>query len=68
MSLKIFHIIFTGCTTLLFLFVGVFYGLRFFDSGSSVLLLYSVLSLMLGTGTIFYGKFFLNKYKHLSNL
>tara|TARA_Y100000031_G_C8174429_1_gene363362 strand:+ start:113 stop:319 length:207 start_codon:yes stop_codon:yes gene_type:complete len=68
MSLKIFHIVFTGFTTLLFLFLGIFYGMRFSDSGNTLLLIYSIISIILGMGCILYGRNFMNKYKHFSNL
>ncbi len=68
MSLKVFHIIFTGFTTLLFLFLGIFYGMRFSDSGNILNLIFSLSSIGLAAGGIVYGRYFLHKYSHLSNL
>ena len=68
MSLKVFHIIFTCCTSLLFLFLGVLSSIRYSESGDIIILLCSILSFSLTLGGIYYGKNFIQKYKHLSNL
>ena len=68
MSLKIFHIVFTGSITILFIFLGVFYGLKFAATHDNIVLFFSIASLCLATGCVIYGKYFLHKYKHLSNL
>ncbi len=68
MSLKVFHIIFTGCTSLLFLFLGVLSSIRYSESGDTIILLCSISSFGLTAGGIYYGKNFIQKYKHLSNL
>jgi len=68
MSLKVFHLIFTGFTTLLFLLLGIFCGIKFSNSGNAMVLFYSIISIALGTGCIAYGRYFINKYKHFSNL
>jgi len=68
MSLKVFHIIFSGCTSLLLLFLGILYGVRYSESGDIIILLYSISSFGLTLGGIYYGKNFLQKHKHLSNL
>lgn len=68
MSLKVFHIIFTGCTSFLFLFLGVLYSVRYSESGNIIILLCSISFFGLTAGGIYYGKNFIRKYKHLSNL
>ena len=68
MSLKVFHIIFTSCTSFLFLFLGVLYSVRYSESGDIIILLCSILSFGLTAGGTYYGKNFIQKYKHLSNL
>jgi len=68
MSLKIFHLIFTGFTMLLFLFLGVFYSIRYYSSGETLELMTALISIILASATVFYGKNFIRKYKHLSNL
>ena len=68
MSLKVFHIIFTGCTSLLLFFLGVLSSIRYSESGDIIILLCSISSFGLTAGGIYYGKNFIQKYKHLSNL
>jgi hypothetical protein len=68
MSLKVFHIIFTGCTTSLFVFLGVHYGIKYSSSGNILNLFFSLSSMGLTVGGVVYGWYFLHKYRHLSNL
>ncbi len=68
MSLKVFHIIFISVSVLLFIGFGAW--LIVVDTlGNSVLsAIAGLLSLGIGVGLLLYGRSFLRKFKHVSNL
>ena len=68
MSLKSFHIIFAAITTVLFLFLSVFYGMMYLNSEEISHVLLSAINLLLAGGGIYYCKSFIEKYKSISNL
>jgi len=68
MSLKSFHIVFASITTVLFLFLSVFYGIMFSNSEEISHALLSVINILIAGGGIFYCKSFIEKYKSISNL
>ena len=68
MSLKSFHIVFASITTVLFLFLSVFYGMMYLNSEEISIALLSAVNLLIAGGGIYYCKTFIEKYKSISNL
>jgi hypothetical protein len=69
MSLKAFHIIFVGASSLLALVLGVWsFWVYASPEGGVWNLIAGVLSLLGFAGLLIYGKYFLNKLKHISYL
>jgi hypothetical protein len=69
MSLKAFHIVFIIASTLLAAGVGV-WSIREYvaGNGSGIDLALGIASLLLVVALIWYGKYFLRKFKHISYL
>ncbi|MEO6182598.1 MAG: hypothetical protein ABIP71_05780 [Verrucomicrobiota bacterium] len=68
MSLKAFHIIFIGASTLLAFGFGAWELRNYFATGESQSLWFGILSLLAGIALIWYGKVVLKKLKHISYL
>ena len=68
MSLKSFHIVFATITTVLFLFLSVFYGMMYLNSEEISNALLSAVNLLIAGGGIYYCKTFIEKHKSISNL
>jgi hypothetical protein len=69
MSLKAFHILFILASTLLCVVFGT-WAIRQYaiGQGSAGEMILGIVSLLLGAGLIWYGKYFLKKLKHISYL
>jgi len=68
MSLKMFHIIFISLSVLMsILFAGWCWNAYFYEQ-SFFYMAGGIISLLIASGLIFYGKWFLKKYKGLSNI
>lgn len=68
MSLKAFHIVFVIVTVLASLVVGGLFAKQFLQVGGMWNALGAVGSLATALGLIYYGKYVLNKLKHISYL
>jgi hypothetical protein len=67
MSLKAFHIVFICASTLLTIGFGIWAWRQFFGpEGATIDLVFGVLSILALGGLLWYGKYFLKKFKHLS--
>jgi DNA-binding transcriptional regulator of glucitol operon len=69
MSLKAFHILFIVASTLLCIVFGT-WAIRQYASGQGTAgeLVLGIVSLLLGAGLVWYGKYFLRKLKDISYL
>ena len=69
MSLKTIHIVFIIASCLMTAFFGVWSWREYFGPASSAAhLVYGVLSIAAFAGLLVYGKYFLNKLKHINYL
>lgn len=69
MSLKTIHIVFIIASCLMTAFFGVWSWREYFSpDGTSAELVYGILSICGLIGLLAYGKYFLNKLKHISYL
>lgn len=68
MSLKTFHLIFVSASIAISLFLGVWAGMAYRESGSTLHLSFAISSALAVVGLLWYGKYFLRKLKHISYL
>ncbi len=68
MSLKTFHILFIVASTLLAFGFGAWALKQYFAGASRTDLVLGIISLVLGIGLIWYGKYFLRKLKDIGYL
>jgi hypothetical protein len=69
MSLKTIHIVFIIASSLMTAFFGYWSWSEFLsDGGSRINLVFGILSIVALIGLLAYGKYFLNKLKHISYL
>lgn len=68
MSLKAFHLIFVSASIAVSVFLGVWAGMNYRQTGARIDLVYSVASGLAVVALLWYGKYFLKKLKHISYL
>jgi len=68
MSLKAFHLIFVTASVAVSLFLGVWSGMSYNQTGARLDLAFAIASGLAVVALLWYGKYFLRKLKHISYL
>ena len=68
MSLKAFHLIFVTASVAVSVFLGVWSGLAYKQTGARTDLAFAIASGLAVVALLWYGKYFLKKLKHISYL